>query len=203
MSRSRNRSCLVALLVLLAVSLSACEGNTSSAASSTESAAAVQQAPVSTTGTPMVFASTFVEPFAYCSALRDALHPDSRYTGPQEPVAVVRALESAMHSPAGALDHYAAQNAVYWRCMHGDVYGCSPGANLECWTADADQRPTKAMNDWCAQHPASAIPAVVSGHSTIYEWTCSGGTAERGRQLVELDEAGLNARIWYRLARQP
>lgn len=41
------------------------------------------------------------------------------------------------------------------------------------------------------------------GHATIYEWTCSGSSAARGRRLVELDEAGLNGRIWYKLTQQP
>ena len=95
MSPSRNCACLLVGLVLLAVSLSACEGKASLAKSSPVPGDAVQQPPVSPTSTNTVPAATFVDPFTFCSVVGDAMRPDARYTGPQEPLAVVRGLEAA------------------------------------------------------------------------------------------------------------
>ena len=144
------------------------------------------------------------DPFSYCAAVGDALHPDWPYAGPSEPDAVVRTSEIAMHATPGGFDAYASQGAVFWRCMGGAVYACVPGANLKCWDADIDRNPTQAMNDWCMNHPAGGapindvIPASVTGHATIFEWRCRGAPTIV-RQVVDLDAAGLNSRIWYRL----
>ncbi len=149
--------------------------------------------------------ATYSDPFAYCAAVGDQLHPDNRYTGPAEPQSVVRALERALGSKPGTLDNFAASGNVYWRCEDSHVLGCFPGANLTCWDANTDRTPTDGEIQWCASHPGdggatAAIPFVVTGHSTVYEWRCVGTTPTVMQQVAKVDKAGLIARIWYTLS---
>lgn len=158
-----------------------------------------------TTSGPTNAAATFTDPFAYCGAVGNALHPDARYTGSPEPESVVRALERALGSKEGTLDRYAKSGDVYWRCQDSRVLACFPGANLTCWDANTDRSPTNGEVQWCAEHPGdggarSAIPFVVTGHSTVYEWRCVGSTPTVMQQIAQVDAAGLIARIWYTLS---
>ena len=156
-------------------------------------------------GAPSATAATFADPFAYCAAAGDQLHPDSRYTGPAEPEGVVRALERALGSKPGTLDSYASHGDVYWRCLGGRVLGCFPGANLTCWEANTSRDPTPGEIQWCKDHPGdgspkAAIPFVVTGHSTIYAWRCAGTDPAIAEQVAQVDAAGLITRIWYPLS---
>ena len=68
------------------------------------------------------------DPFAYCAAVGTADTPGPRYTGPAMPEAVARGLGAALGAPAHApLDPFLEQSV--WRCMGGEVYACTFGAN--------------------------------------------------------------------------
>lgn len=172
---------------------------------SPSAAATIPASPSPAAAAPAIAtAGSYSDPFAYCAAVGDALHPDSRYTGPAEPDSVVRALERALGSKEGTLANYAASGNVYWRCQDSQVLGCFPGANLTCWEANTDRTPTQGETDWCAAHPGdggvkAAIPFVVTGHSTVFEWRCVGTTPTVIQQVTNVDKAGLITRIWYTL----
>jgi hypothetical protein len=143
--------------------------------------------------------STFSDPFDYCAAAGTVDQPDSRYTGSSNPTAVVRGLEVARGLPLGSLSGQTAPVGIPWRCFSGDVWACDPGANLPCWAADTSPEPTQGMKDYCQQNPDSFLPFAVTGHATIFEWTCQGGMPVITRQVYTVDPRGFVAQYWYRI----
>ncbi len=159
--------------------------------------------PPTLTTRPTVTATTtspgLSDAFAYCAAVGTVDAPDARYTGPKVPEAVARGLEAAFGKPPSQpLDPVWLSNSV-WRCMDGRVYACNVGANLPCTAkADTSRAPTPAMADFCKQNPdAKAIPAVVTGRSTVYTWQCVKGEAVVAGQWTKPDARGFLATIWY------
>jgi hypothetical protein len=151
--------------------------------------------------TPTVPAATYTDPFAYCAAVGDLDQPDARYVGQPMPEAIAKALRTASGSaPDAPLDLFL--RGSYWRCMDGQVYGCFVGANIPCWSkANTDRIPTAAETEFCKTQPnADSIPAVVTGHETIYEWRCKDGTPEIVRQVLQVDRRGFIADFWYELS---
>jgi hypothetical protein len=145
--------------------------------------------------------ATFSDPFAYCAALGTIDAPDSRYTGPKVPEAVARGLKKAFGGPADAPLEPFLHN-TFWRCMDGQVYACTVGANLPCQErADVTRRPTQGMTTFCQNNPdAEVIPAFVTGHATVYEWQCTGGVPEVVRQAAQPDAQGFLSNIWYAIS---
>jgi hypothetical protein len=96
------------------------------------------------------------------------------------------------------------QDNAVWRCMDGQVWVCHFGANLPCQEkADTSREPTPAMQEFCQANPtAEIIPAVVTGRATVYEWNCSEGQPEAGRQILQSDPQGYLADFWVELAPQ-
>lgn len=142
--------------------------------------------------------ATFTNPFAYCAALGTIDAPDSRYTGPKVPDVVAQGLNKAFGAPEDApLDPFLYH--TFWRCMDGQVYACTVGANLPCQErADVSQRPTQGMTNFCQDTPhAEVIPAVVTGRATVYEWKCTNGVPEIMRQFAQPDARGFLSHIWY------
>jgi hypothetical protein len=140
----------------------------------------------------------FDDPFAYCAAVGTIDAPDARYTGPALPEAVAGGLQAALGRPAGAKGEPPPGNWT-WRCMAGEVYACTFGANLP-WGEKADTRrePAAAVSEFCGQNPgAEVIPMVVTGRATVYEWRCANALPTIVRQLAEPDAAGYLANIWY------
>jgi hypothetical protein len=68
---------------------------------------------------------------------------------------------------------------------------CSWGANLACGKAETS--PTlPAASNWCeGNQNASSIPAYVTGHDTIFQWSCHNGEA------VASDPAPVDARGFF------
>jgi hypothetical protein len=97
--------------------------------------------------------ATFSDPFTYCAALGTIDAPDSRYTGPAVPEAVAQGLKKAFGAPADApLEPFL--HDTFWRCMNGQVYACTVGANLPCQErADVSRRPTQGMTTFCQNNP--------------------------------------------------
>jgi len=81
------------------------------------------------------------------------------------------------------------------------VYACNVGANIPCASkADTNKTPTAGEVDYCKQNPASDfIPAVVTGHATVYEWACKNGAPEITKQALQVDAQGYPAAFWYKL----
>jgi hypothetical protein len=56
------------------------------------------------------------------------------------------------------------------------------------------------MNDYCRDNPGTTfLPAYVTGHGTLYAWTCSGAVAVAGDASINLDARGFAADWWYPL----
>lgn len=145
-------------------------------------------------------AGSYADPFAYCAAAGTADTPDVRYTGPRMPDAVAQGLKKASGASADAPIEMFTTGA-YWRCMDGKVYACTIGANLPCDSkANTDKTPTQPELDFCAANPTSdVIPAVVTGHDTIYDWSCKAGKPEAGKQVFQVDKQGYIVEIWYEI----
>ena len=66
---------------------------------------------------------------------------------------------------------------------------CTVGANLPCGKANTYCDPSAGVVQWCRDNPdASVVPAVATGHDTIYEWRCQGGRAvnSSGRHFTSI-----------------
>jgi hypothetical protein len=145
--------------------------------------------------------ATFSDPFAYCAALGTIDAPDSRYTGPKVPEAVAQGLKKAFGAPADApLEPFL--HDTFWRCMNGQVYACTVGANLPCQErADVNRTPTQGMTTFCQNNPhAEVIPAFVTGRATVYAWKCTGGVPEVVQQFAQPDAQGFLSNIWYAIS---
>ena len=185
--------------VMTACAQTAATGGQTGAATAGPATTAPTIAP---TAAPVMMATpllkTYANPFAYCTAMGNQDEINAAYTGPQPPVEVIQALKKAYNAPADMPDELY-QKGSFWRCMDKKVYACFVGANLPCDSkANVDKTPTSAEKDFCAEHPGSDfIPASVTGHDTIYEWTCNGDTPEINSQLFRVDDRGYIAEIWY------
>ena len=91
------------------------------------------------------------------------------------------------------------ERAVIWRCDEGKVLGCFFGANVPC--GQMDQRTELPdVAQWCEDHPGAGVPQAVSGHDTIWRWSCDGSRAVRGQAAWVLDRRGFVAGLWRPLA---
>jgi hypothetical protein len=140
----------------------------------------------------------FDDPFAYCAAVGTIDAPDARYTGPALPETVARGLQAAVGPSAGASGEPPPGNWI-WRCMAGEVYACTFGANLPCAEkADTRTEPPAGVTEFCRANPgAEVIPMAVTGRATVFEWRCADEGPDIVRQFAEPDAAGFLAHIWY------
>ena len=129
-------------------------------------------------------------PAAVCSRLGtdDTLRPVPKTLAP----AVNAAFATAM--PPEII----ATISVY-RCLAGQVWVCTTGANLPCGKANQSRIPSAGAKSWCAQNPDAPMPAYVTGHDTLYEWRCLGATPTPVRQLQQVDSRGFVADYWKKL----
>lgn len=142
----------------------------------------------------------FTDPFAYCADVQDIDAPDDRYVGEAVPQSVVEGIRNASGASADAPAEFF-RDGTSWRCMGGEVYACTVGANLPCEAkADTSEDPSPEMSEFCVANPdAEAIPASVTGRETVYAWTCDGSEAVVEQQVFQVDNRGFLAEIWYRL----
>lgn len=86
-----------------------------------------------------------------------------------------------------------------FRCEQGKTWLCYVGANLNCGKAETS-RSMPAAEEYCRDNPgALGIPMYVTGHATVYDWSCDGGRAKAGEQTVATDKRGFIADNWKRL----
>ncbi len=142
------------------------------------------------------------DPFAYCAAAGTDDAPADETVDGELPDAIVQGMiaQSIIAADAPA----AIQQAALWRCMNGNVWVCTVGANLPCGEkADLSETPTQAMEDFCQSNAsAEAIPATVTGRATVYSWQCDGETPTVIEQLFTADAQGYLAEFWTELTPQ-
>jgi hypothetical protein len=131
------------------------------------------------------------QPAAVCARIGtdDALRPI-----PESLVPAVNATFGTVMPTRVAVD------TTMFRCADGHVLVCTVGANLPCGRANTSRTPGPGMVDWCREHPdADSIPAVATGHDTIYAWQCRDGAPQIGRQIDDIDARGFIAQYWREL----
>jgi hypothetical protein len=90
-----------------------------------------------------------------------------------------------------------AVDTTVFRCVDGHVLVCTTGANLPCGQANSSRTPGAGAVGWCHDHPDSTfIPAVATGHDTIYAWRCLDRRPKVIRQTQRVDARGFFARYW-------
>jgi hypothetical protein len=130
-------------------------------------------------------------PAALCAQtpVDDTLHPI--------PENLVRAVNKAFGTsmPAGI-----AVSTTVYRCDGGRVQVCTVGANLLCGKADTNRTPGAGLVGWCRKNPdADYIPMVVTGHATIFDWSCAHGEPKIERQIFSVDARGFVIQFWRQL----
>lgn len=147
-------------------------------------------------------AVSFDDPFAYCAAVGTVDAPDARYSGPEKPEQVLTGLMKASGASADApLEMF--RQGSFWRCMNSQVYACFVGANLPCQSkANTSTTPTAEMNEFCKANPNTEfLPAYLTGHDTVYAWTCQGEQAATSKQIFTVDGQGFIKEIWYMIVK--
>ncbi len=118
--------------------------------------------------------------------------PNPSHAGPAKvPAELVAAVSKALQ-----IDDAATRSGTYVRCAGAKLLGCYVGANLDCFKAD-QRRSLPGATAWCRQNPdAQTIPMAVTGHDTIYEWSCKGRRAVAGKPVFTVDPQGYIAENW-------
>lgn len=145
--------------------------------------------------TPVVAqpASGISDPFAYCAAVGTIDAPDRRYTGPNPPEPVARAV----------LYPGLPSSQAHWRCMNGQVYGCIDGASVSCdMRVSSSTSANQGMIEFCRDNPDSDfIPLAFVGHYNAHAWRCDRGVpAIFGDPILHPDARGFAAEMWRRIA---
>lgn len=145
-------------------------------------------------------AASYNDPFLYCMAVGTIDAPDERYTGEKMPEILVQNMIDLELVTADA-PREIQENAV-WRCMDNSLWICHFGANIPCLEkADLSQTPTPEMEEYCKANPsAEIVPAAATGRATLYEWRCTDGKPEAGRQFLTIDSQGFISEFWHQLA---
>jgi hypothetical protein len=193
----------LSLILIIAAGLVGCASSSGNGVPPTSTPAVAPTTAPTTAPTNEPTTAAYTDPFAYCAAAGTIDKPDASYTGPKVPQSIIDGLKKALNSPADTPNDFFL-NGTFWRCMNGQVYACTIGANLPCDSkANTDQTPTQAEQDYCQQNPNSDfIPAVVTGHETIYNWKCDNTTPVAGQPVIQVDAQGYQTNIWYELSPQ-
>ena len=93
-----------------------------------------------------------------------------------------------------------AMESTVFRCAGGHVLVCTVGANLPCGKANTSRAPNTGELQWCRDNPGSSfIPAVATGHDTIYQWQCQADKPQIVRQTLHVDPRGFIVEVWKKL----
>jgi hypothetical protein len=112
------------------------------------------------------------------------------------PASLVPAVNTLFHA---RMPVRTAVDTTVFRCVGRRVLICTTGANLPCGKADTS-RTSAGAAAWCRDNADAAfVPAVATGHDTIYQWRCHNGAPEVVRQISSVDPRGFVARYWKRL----
>ncbi|HST74031.1 MAG TPA: hypothetical protein VLJ20_01565 [Acetobacteraceae bacterium] len=148
-------------------------------------------------------AATYTDPAAYCAAVGTIDKPDARYTGKPVPEWIARALMRGTNAPAHSSPAFFEHAA--WRCDHGRVLACSYGANIPCDSkANTSRAPGPGAKEFCRENPdADVVPAVATGHDTVFAWRCKGKRPVIARQVLEVDRRGFPTEFWHVVSPPP
>jgi hypothetical protein len=140
--------------------------------------------------------ATFLDPVAYCSAVKTIDHPDLRYIGPASPDWIESSLGKQLKLPLGAATDAVAP--VAWRCAEGAIMACSIGMGMPCEMRPSKSRvPTKAAIAFCRAFPDVERPLPNLGSElSAYQWVCSHGYPRLIGFQPDLDDAGYFKRYW-------
>ena len=141
--------------------------------------AAGNAAPADTSG-----ATSFSNPFTYCSAVGTVDAPDSTYSGPKTPPGLARVLGLQPDT-----------DQLHWRCANERVLVCNAKNGPAC-----DMTPTvDMMIGYCAQHPdAKNLPAPNGS------WNCNGKRPSIPRdQKWPVDARGFFPDAWKQVSTAP
>ena len=93
-----------------------------------------------------------------------------------------------------------AMDTTVFRCAKRHMLVCTTGANLPCGRAKTGRTPSPAAVDWCRSHSdAALIPAVATGHDTVFAWRCQGETPQIDRRVLDVDMRGFVSQYWKML----
>ncbi len=82
-----------------------------------------------------------------------------------------------------------------WRCFGGRALVCATGANLPCGKLNG--RTNLPIADaWCGKHADAPVPAVVTGHDSLWRWRCHGVRAVPDGQAWHRDGRGFARENW-------
>ena len=114
---------------------------------------------------------------------------------------IPQSLVSAVNAAFGMrMPEQMAVDTTVFRCAEGRVLACMVGANLPCGKARTDRNPTAGTVQWCRDNPnAPFVPAVATGHDTIYVWRCQSDAPRIVRQASHVDPGGFIAEFWKTL----
>ncbi len=88
------------------------------------------------------------------------------------------------------------RTGLSYRCARGKLLVCSVGANLSCGRANTDKNP-RAVAAYCRENPdTDVVPMVVTGHDTIYNWSCVHGAPKLQPPSTAVDADGYLADNW-------
>jgi hypothetical protein len=101
------------------------------------------------------------------------------------------------HAPADSSPEFFEHAA--WRCDQGKVLACSYGANIPCDSkANTSRVPGPGAKEFCRENPgADVVPAVATGHATVFAWRCKGKRPVIVRQVLKVDRRGFPSAFWH------
>jgi hypothetical protein len=154
---------------------------------------------ITTSGAPILFATLMgivIAPLQPAAAGR-SFCPDPAYAIPRKvPSELLGTVSETFH-----IDNDATRASVVMRCVGPKLLACYGGANLNCDKADR-RRSLPGATAWCHDNPRSkGIPMAVTGHATIYEWSCEGRHAVAGKLVSAVDPQGYPTDNWKELLR--
>lgn len=111
----------------------------------------------------------------------------------------VQAFRKLAPDAQGTPDDSELQTQAQYRCMDGKVLVCFVGANLPCVKMNAS-RDNPGADAFCRSNPnQDGVPAVATGHDTIFSYRCRAGKAEVAGRIWELDKRGFARKLWTAL----
>ncbi|MBZ9806982.1 hypothetical protein LB542_11935 [Mesorhizobium sp. BR1-1-9] len=111
----------------------------------------------------------------------------------------VQAFKKLVPDAKGTPDDSELGTQAQYRCMNGKVMACFVGANLPCVKMNAT-RDNPGADEFCRRNPnEDGVPAVATGHDTVFSYRCRDGKAEVTGQTWKLDKRGFARKLWTAL----
>ncbi len=139
-------------------------------------------------------------PFSYCKAVKNIDTPDKSYIGLKKPPLIIEKLKHILNMPKNVSKKWI-EDGLVWRCMNGQVWACFKGANIPCTIkGNSSKTPSEKMKFYCKKvKNSNLIPAYITGHNTIYKWSCIKGTPVIIKQIYHLDSNGFIKEFWHEI----